>query len=500
KIHPDSGEKFSMSVLAINTAQEVNGVSEIHGRVSREMFLDLFPGYYSNELFITHVTNGVHYPTWVAKKWHNLHVETFGNEFLNDQSNAEHWKKIYNVDNETIWNLRNELKKVLIITLKERIAKEMTERQESPALILQTINELNPNKLTIGFARRFATYKRANLLFKNLDRLNEIINSEDKPMQIIFSGKAHPADKAGQDLIRHIIDVSRKPEFIGKIVFVENYDMEIAKKMVQGVDVWLNTPTRPLEASGTSGEKAIMNGVLNFSVLDGWWAEGYKENAGWALKEERTYENQNYQDALDSETLYLIFESQIKPLFYNRNEKNIPNHWIEYIKNNFAEISPNFTMKRMTDDYFSKLYSKLQTRTERIVDSNYQVAFEYAAWKEKMKQNWEHIEVKSVNFPEPETHRYKVGEEFEISVTLKLNDISVDDIAVEVIIGKKDAKRTEPYRNLFRMTPGKKTGSSVEFNFKETILSSGVHDILIRIRPDNKMMPYPQDLKLVRWV
>ncbi|MDR2083891.1 MAG: alpha-glucan family phosphorylase [Bacteroidales bacterium] len=500
KIHPNSNEKFSMSVLAINTAQEVNGVSKIHGRVSREMFLDLYPGYYSNELFIGYVTNGVHYPTWVAEKWRNLHVEAFGNGFLSDQSNPDYWKKIYDVDDSKIWDISNVLRNDLIESLRKRIANEMTSRQESPAMILQTINELSPHKLTIGFARRFATYKRAHLLFQNLERLNSIINSEKHPVQFIFSGKAHPADKAGQDLIKQIIEVSRKPEFIGKIVFVENYDMETAKLIIQGVDIWLNTPTRPLEASGTSGEKAIMNGVLNLSVLDGWWAEGYRENAGWALKEERTYENQHYQDILDSETLYLIIENKIARLFYDRDENNIPHNWVQYVKNNFAEISPHYTMKRMTDDYFNNFYSKLEKRTDNYINSNYQDAFDYAAWKKNMIRNWDQIQVKSVNFPEPDTIKYKIGEEFEASVVLKLNGISAEDIAVEIIVGQKDTDRSKPYSKLMRMKVGKKIGSSVEFYIKEQILIPGILDISIRVRPDNKMMPYPQDLKLVKWI
>ena len=495
-----NSDKFSMSVLAINTAQEVNGVSKIHGKVTRDMFLNMYPGYYAHELFMGYVTNGVHYPTWVAEKWKALHEDVFGKEFLTDQSNSEHWARINSVDDAKIWDLRTELRSEMIDVLKPRLSAEMTRRQENPARILQAVNELNTNKLTIGFARRFATYKRAHLLFMNLDRLNAIVNSEKYPVQFIFAGKAHPADKAGQDLIKQIIEVSRLPQFIGKIIFVENYDMEVAKKLVQGVDVWLNTPTRPLEASGTSGEKAIMNGVLNFSVLDGWWAEGYKENAGWALKEERTYENQNYQDALDSETIYLTLENEICPAFYNRNANDIPETWISFIKNNFAKISPHFTMKRMVDDYFNKFYNKLENRISQHIESKYELAKEYAAWKEKMIKQWDNIQVKAINFPDSSNKTYKVGEDFEVSVALKLNGIAPEDIAVELIVGRKDFEKTQPYTKLIRMAVGKIVGSTVEFNLQELIPTPGIVDMSIRIRPDNKLMPYPQDLKLIKWI
>lgn len=500
KMHPNSNEKFSMSVLAISTAEEINGVSKIHGRVTRDMFLDLYQGYYADELPIGYVTNGVHYPSWVSPKWHKLHSEIFGEGFITDQSNLKYWEKIYDVDNEVIWKTRNELRAILISTLKQRLREEMTKRLESPKSIIKAVDELNANKLTFGFARRFATYKRAHLLFQNLDRLNAIVNSPKCPVQFIFAGKAHPADKAGQDLIKGIIEISRRPEFIGKIVFVEDYDMELAKKLVQGVDVWMNTPTRPLEASGTSGEKAVMNGVLNFSVLDGWWAEGYKEGAGWALKEERTYDNQEYQDILDSETMYQLLENEIIPMFYNRTSQDIPEDWLKQIKNTFAQIAPHFTMKRMVDDYLSNFYSKLAARSQKYIDSGYKIPSDYSAWKKKVIRAWNNIEVKAINIPDSSSKTFKVGDKFDISIVLKMNGLDAKDIALDVIHGRKENDMHKPYIKCSRMTPGEKIGSTVEYHLSEVIKSPGIVDVSIRMRPQNEDMPYEQDLRLVRWI
>ncbi len=282
-------EKFSMSVLATNLSQEVNGVSKIHGRVSREMFQSLWPGYFAEENHIGFVTNGVHLPTWSNRLWQRLYKDTFGPDYIDTQSDVKMWERINEVPDEKIWDIRKQLKHELIAYLGEKIKEDMRQRQESPKLIMQTVNNLNENALIVGFARRFATYKRAHLLFGNLERLSQLVNDPKRPVIFLFAGKAHPNDKAGQDLIKMIIDISRRPEFIGKILFISNYDMELGGRLTSGVDVWLNTPTRPLEASGTSGEKAVMNGVLNFSVLDGWWAEGYRPDAGWAIQEKRTY-------------------------------------------------------------------------------------------------------------------------------------------------------------------------------------------------------------------
>ena len=317
----DKGERFCMSVFACNTSQEVNGVSWLHGKVSQEMFSTIWKGYFPEEIHVGYVTNGVHFPTWSATEWKELYFKYFNENFWFDQSNPKIWEAIYNVPDEEIWKTRMTMKNKLVDYIRKSFRDTWLKNQGDPSRIVSLMDKINPNALLIGFGRRFATYKRAHLLFTDLERLSKIVNNPDYPVQFLFTGKAHPHDGAGQGLIKRIIEISRRPEFLGKIIFLENYDMQLARRLVSGVDIWLNTPTRPLEASGTSGEKALMNGVVNFSVLDGWWLEGYREGAGWALTEKRTYQNQEHQDQLDAATIYSILETEILPLYYARNKK-----------------------------------------------------------------------------------------------------------------------------------------------------------------------------------
>ncbi|MEM6700128.1 MAG: alpha-glucan family phosphorylase, partial [Bacteroidota bacterium] len=299
RVRPNDGnELFSMSYLASRLSQEINGVSELHGTVSQKMFSVLYPGYNWEENHVGFVTNSVHYPTWIANEWHEVLSKDKNEKFLENQSNPDAWRVVNKLSDERVTEIRSKLKVNLLDHVKSVIQKDMTKRGDSPRHIFEVLNNINDDALIFGFARRFATYKRAHLLFTNLERLAEIVNDPERPVMFIFSGKAHPADQGGQSLIRDIIQIAKRPEFLGKVIFLENYNMESAKLLVQGVDVWLNTPTRPKEASGTSGMKAAMNGVVNFSVLDGWWAEGYRPDAGWELPLERTYNDQNLQNKL----------------------------------------------------------------------------------------------------------------------------------------------------------------------------------------------------------
>ena len=310
----DGNEKFSMSVFALNTCQEANGVSWLHGEVSKKMFSPVWPGYFPEELHVDYVTNGVHMPTWAAHEWKEVYEKYLPAGWMADQSNLDMWKPYNDIPDAEIWKTRMSLKRKLIDYIKEKFRDDWMQSQGDPGRIVQALSAMNPDNLIIGFGRRFATYKRAHLLFTDLERLDKLVNNPNYPVQFLFTGKAHPADGGGQGLIKRIIEISRMPQFLGKIIFLENYDMRLAKRLVSGVDIWLNTPTRPLEASGTSGEKAQMNGVLNFSVKDGWWYEGYVEGAGWALTEKRTYENQAHQDQLDAATSYTLLEQEIIPL------------------------------------------------------------------------------------------------------------------------------------------------------------------------------------------
>jgi len=499
-VENDPDEKFSMSVLAANFSQEINGVSKIHGRVSQEMFSKLYSGYYPNELHIGYVTNGVHFPTWTAKSWQQLYMKVFGEEFLRDQSNPEYWKKIHSVDNETIWKTKLRQKEQLSEYLKKRINDDMTRRNENPKVMFKIREAMPKNAMTFGFARRFATYKRAYLLFSNLDRLARIVNNEARPVQFVFAGKAHPHDKAGQDLIKRIFEVMHKPEFLGKILFVENYDMELAKYLIRGVDVWLNTPTRPLEASGTSGEKAIMNGVVNFSVLDGWWAEGYRKNAGWALPEKETYDNVLFQDELDAETIYSILEEEIIPLYFNRDQKDVPVDWVSYIKNTIAEIAPHFTMKRQLDDYYHRYYNRMLKRSKVIIGKNYEMARHIASWKRKILRGWDSIEVLSVKIPDSTQKPLELGQQFHAEIILDLNELSGTDIGIEVLFGKKVNDVVKEPIFIREMQLEKVERNIVSFSCEVAITHAGVYDYVFRLYPKNPLLPHRQDFNLVKWI
>jgi len=313
-------DHFNMSYLASQLSHGINGVSWLHGQVSKRILKDLYPGYLEEELQIGYVTNGVHYATWTADEWKEIHNEYFGSDFIENQLDFDKWDKIYKVPDEKIWKLRQYLRLKLVNYVKQRFSDMWIQRNENPKYLTELSDFLDPNALTVGFARRFATYKRAHLLFRDTERLAKIVNNPECPVQFLFAGKAHPADKMGQDLIKHIVEISKLPQFRGKILFIQNYDINLAKMLLQGVDVWLNTPTRPLEASGTSGEKGVMNGTLHFSVLDGWWVEGYRKDAGWSLPMERSYDVQDFQDELYAGTIYNILEDEIIPAYYERNE------------------------------------------------------------------------------------------------------------------------------------------------------------------------------------
>ena len=495
--NPDTNEKFSMSVFACNTCQEVNGVSWLHGKVSQKMFQPIWKGYSPDELHVGYVTNGVHMPTWAASEWKEFYVKTFGPDFMDHQSDPKMWEKIYDVDDEIIWNIRQTLKNKFVKFVKDDFRETWLKNQGDPSRIVSILEKINPNALLIGFARRFATYKRAHLLFTDLDRLSKIVNNPNYPVQFIFSGKAHPADGAGQGLIKRIVEISRMPEFLGKIIFLENYDMKVAKRLISGVDIWLNTPTRPLEASGTSGEKAEMNGVLNFSVLDGWWYEGYKEGAGWALTDKRTFQDQGQQDKLDAATIYSMLENQIVPLYFAKNSKGYSPEWIQYIKNSIAKIAPHFTMERMLHDYIDRFYLKEGKRTHLLKADNYAKAKEIAAWKEEFVSKWNDIEICSVSIPDGLLYNPHVGEEYEMTVVLDNKGLG-NCLGVELVIANAEEGNTEPYKTL-EMKPVQTDGTKVTYKLRYLLNDSGVFRYSFRMFPQNPDLPHRQDLAYVRW-
>ncbi len=493
-------DHFNMSFLAANLSQGINGVSMLHGEVSKHILNPLFQGYLSEELNIGYVTNGVHYSTWTAKEWKAIHLKYFGKDFVNNQLDFDLWDKIYKVPDQEIWELKQDLRSKLIDYIKERFTDNWVKRNENPKLITEVLSSLNPNALTIGFARRFATYKRAHLLFRNLDRLSEIVNNPDRPVQFIFAGKAHPADKAGQDLIKYIVEISKRPEFLGKILFLQNYDMNLAKMLLQGVDIWLNTPTRPLEASGTSGEKGVMNGTLHFSVLDGWWVEGYKEGAGWALPLERCYDVQDFQDELDAQTIYNLFEDEIVPAFYNRDNNDVPEEWVGYIKKTQAQVAPNFTTTRMIRDYQERFYAPQAERGKQLKADDFKLAREMVTWKSKIAEKWEDIEVKELEIADGITNAIRIGEDYPARVVLDLKGLSPDEIGVEIVM-TENGKDSDP-----ELIECKEFGISGAQNGLTTykldlhLTHPGAYNYAIRMFPKNKNLPHRQDFNYLRWL
>ena len=496
----DKNEKFSMSVFALNTCQEANGVSWLHGEVSKKMFSPVWPGYFPEELHVDYVTNGVHMPTWAASEWKKVYLEHFPQGWWKDQSNLDMWKAFNDIPDEEIWATRMELKNKLIEYIRVQFREDWMKSQGDPGRIVRALDSMNANTLIIGFGRRFATYKRAHLLFTDLERLDKLVNNPNYPVQFLFTGKAHPADGAGQDLIKRIIEISRMPQFLGKIIFLENYDMRLAKRLVSGVDIWLNTPTRPLEASGTSGEKAQMNGVLNFSVKDGWWYEGYVEGAGWALTEKRTYENQSHQDQLDAATIYQILENKIIPLYYAKNTKGYSPEWIEYIKKSVTQITPRFTTKRMMDDYFAKFYNKLAERHHMLEADNYKKAKEIAAWKEDVAAKWDKIEIVKIGRMDT-TAQPNVGDTLVFHAEVDIKDIKdKNSIGMELVAIRTSMHNNDKFYGTKPLKLVKVEGSHLFFELPYQLNYAGSMRFAMRMYPQNELLPHRMDFAYVRWI
>ena len=493
----DHSERFCMSTFACNTCQEVNGVSKLHGWVSQRMFAPIWKGYYPEESHVGYVTNGVHFPTWTATEWRKVYAKYFDKNYIYDQSNESLWHSIYNVPDAEIWETRMALKKKLVEYIREKFAATWLKNQGDPSRVVTLLESITPNALYIGFCRRFATYKRAHLLFTDLERLSKIVNNPERPVKFIFSGKAHPADGAGQGLIKRIFEISQRPEFLGKIIFLEDYDMELARRLVSGVDIWMNTPTRPLEASGTSGEKAEMNGVVNLSVLDGWWVEGYRQGAGWALKQERTYQNQGYQDQLDAATIYSLLENEILPLFYNRNEQGFSEGWIKTIKNSIATIAPHYTMKRQLDDYYDKFYNKEAANFKKLSADNNRLAKELASWKETVAQRWDSIRV--VSKDDSVLYGAETGKKYTLRYVIDEQGLN-DAIGLELISIKTDKNGEEHIfsKREFEVVAHEGNNYTFEATFEPDV--AGSFKSCVRMYPKNENLVYREDFCYVKWL
>ena len=496
--NPNTNERFSMSVFALNTCQEANGVSWLHGEVSKKMFAGIWKGYNWQESHVGYVTNGVHMPTWAASEWKEFYWQKLGPAVFEHADDPENWKGIFKVKDEEIWNMRCTMKNKFINFVKRDFKQKWLANQGDPSAVMKIVDKINPNALIIGFARRFATYKRAHLLFTDLERLSKIVNNENFPVQFVFSGKAHPADGAGQGLIKRIMEISRMPEFLGKIIFLEDYNMIVAKRLVTGVDIWLNTPTRPLEASGTSGEKAEMNGVLNFSVLDGWWYEGYRfnEKAGWALTDKRTYTDQAQQDKLDAATIYSMLENEIIPLYFAKNSKGYSPEWVQYIKRSIGDIAPHFTMKRMIEDYIHRFYDKEAARSKKLQANDCALAKEIVAWKEKVAAAWDGIKVFDIQASD--ITNSTTGNDFATRAIIDTNGLG-KDLGLEMVVYKKeDGEEKFWYTKPFDVV--KEEGNVLTYQLNMKLKDAGVFRDGYRLYPKNPNLPHRMDFAYTRWI
>ena len=501
KNHPDDrNEKFSMSVLAANMSQNVNGVSMLHGKVSQDIFAPMYPGYLPEELYVSYVTNGVHYPTWAAKEWKAIHARVFGEQFKTHHYDKNCFDGIYQVSDEEVWATRKILKTDLINTVKARLSDPELSAHYSPSQVVEIKETLRDDVLTIGFARRFATYKRATLLFRDLDRLDAIVNDPKHPVQFLFAGKAHPADVAGQELIKQIIEISKQPRFIGKIVFVPGYDITVAKRLVQGVDVWMNNPTRPQEASGTSGEKAAMNGVMHFSVLDGWWVEGYREDSGWMLPLESTYQDNEYQNELDAATLYATIESEIAPTYYDVDPKTGRSEkWISYIKNTIAKVASNFTTNRMLTDYCNQYYIPQPERFNHIAAEDCKVAKELAAWKTHMTSEWNNMRI--LSYTQPATS-YVLSQKNMLTseVVIDLGRIKPEHVGVEMLFTFSDKNGKLHIAEVCQFDLVSYEDGIATFRASILPERTGMYQVGTRVYPKNSELPHRQDFPVVKWL
>ena len=499
KPNSDAHSGFDMGVLALKVAGKKNGVSKLHGAVSRELFGDIWPDIAANESPITYVTNGIHTCSWIPQNIKNLYNEYLTPYWQDNIHEDSVWEKINNIPDEKLWNAHMERKRKLIALVKDNTTKRLHRCGYSYQEIDKITSKLSENVLTIGFARRFATYKRATLIFKDLERITQIFSNENRPIQIIFAGKAHPADKEGQDLIKYIHEISMKPQFKGKIFLLENYNIAMSRYLISGVDVWLNTPRRPMEASGTSGQKASVNGVINFSVLDGWWAEGYNSKNGWYIGLDREYENYEVQDKADSEDIYTTLENKIIPTYYDKNKDNIPEKWVRIMKNSIISTGGKFSTSRMLVDYVEKLYVPLCNLYDNYYSKLDKVT-ELNSWKNDLYNVWDNIKITQENNLNNIT--IDAGNYIDVHCKVTLPNISVDNIEAEVYYGKIEDSGVVDDVQVIPMKLEERNDESKIYTFtaKIKLVNGGEYGYTFRVMPKHEMILDAENLNLVKWI
>ncbi len=494
----DPNEPFCMTVLAIRLSQTSNGVSKLHGTVSRKMWRKIWPNLPEVEIPITSITNGVHTHSWLSAELSQLYDRYLGFQYAERPTDYSVWKRVENIPNEELWRSHERRRERLVAFARARLKVQLTRRGAPPAEVARADEVLDPEALTLGFARRFATYKRGTLIFRNLERLSALVNNKEHPVQIIFAGKAHPRDHGGKELIAEIVHIARRHEFRRRVVFLEDYDIHVARYLVQGVDVWVNNPRRPLEASGTSGMKVACNGGLNLSVLDGWWVEGYLGDNGWAIGAGEEYTDLVYQDDIESRAIYDLLEQEIVPQFYTRSSDGLPRSWIRMMKRSISTISPVFNTNRMVQEYTEKCYTPCAQRFEHLAENNLKQAKDLARWRQAVRSGWQGVRIESVQAKSPET--LQVGGQVQVVARVQLGDLRPQDVDVQLFHGPVDNLGQIPQPASVSMSHnGDHTGSSWVFHGVIPCRTSGQHGFAVRVMPRHEDLANPFETGLLTW-
>ena len=495
--HGRSNEAFCMAVLAMKLSSYANGVSELHGEVSRRMWADVWPDLPEEQLPLTSITNGVHQKSWLSDDMTGLLIRYLGTRWLQEQSAEQLWRKVARIPDAELWRTHRRGTARLVDYARASLKGQLSALEASAKEIATAAEVLDPEILTIGFARRFATYKRGTLLLQDKQRLESILNHPQRPVQIVFAGKAHPADHQGKELIRQIVQLSQQEQFRHRIVFLEDYDMAVARHLVQGVDVWLNTPLRPHEASGTSGMKVAFNGGLNLSILDGWWCEGYRGNNGWAIGRGEVYSDLAYQNEVESRAIYDLLEKEVVPLFYNRGSDGIPRGWVAFMKNSLQSLCPVFSTDRMVQEYARRCYLPAYEHWERLNRDGLRLAVELARWKQRLHGLWGQLSIDAV---EAEIHKeVTVGDRLAVKVRITSGEIPLSEIAVEVYFGVLDARGAIMGGEIVPLSPTDDPEGLGNFDGELECRFCGRHGFMLRVMPRHPELGTVYDPGLILW-
>ncbi len=497
--NPDNrNEEFCMTVLAIKTAAHCNGVSELHGNVSRHMWQNIWPSLPVHEVPIGHITNGIQILSWTSDEMMRLFNRYLGPRWIDSPVDKDLWKNIDSIPDSELWKCRERLRERLVSFSRRKLREQLIMRGAPKAEIDRADSVLDPEALTIGFARRFATYKRANLILKSMQRLEKLLLDKERHIQIIFAGKAHPRDNLGKEIIKQIVGLVRDERFRGRIVFIEDYDINVARYLVQGVDIWLNTPIRPKEASGTSGMKIVPNGGLNVSVLDGWWPEAYNGHNGWAIGKGEEYDDLNYQDEVESQSLYNILEMEIIPMFYNRGADWLPRQWIAKIKESMKTILPQFNTNRMVQDYVEKFYLEAHRKHCKFTENGYAPIKELSKWKTSIEKRWKNVHI--ANLALEDFHEIEVGSQLKVHATIVLGDINPESVNAELYFGNLNpAGEIIDGVALPMFISEKKEDGTYVYEGKLLCLRSGQFGYTVRVLPTHPNMSRKFEPKLITW-